>query len=155
MCGFVLFLYCFFRPLQSDFKRWDSRLSAKPNFGASLGQFVRVVWRPSTCPRALDQSAAYFLREFRNSLTLDSADREILGGWREFAFRTGDRARSVGRAAARFGVDHSLYGIRHSDDEHPKMNQWDHHRDAGRLLAAVCGSGRGEDASGLALHRAR
>jgi hypothetical protein len=101
------------------------------------------------------ESAANFLREFRNSLTLDSADGEIFGSWREFAFWAGDRGRSVGRATARFGVDHSWCGIRYSDDEHPEMNQRDHHRDAGRLLSTVCGSRRGEDTNGLAFHRTR
>src|SRR5258708_26101558 len=81
----------------------------------------------------LVQSAANFLRKFRNSLTLDSADGEIFGGWREFAFRTGDRARSVGRAPARFGVDHSLCGILHSDYDPPATTLCDHHLDARRL----------------------
>src|SRR5260221_12421173 len=88
----------------------------------------------------LVQSAANFLREFRNSLTLDSADGEIFGSWREFAFRTGDRARSVGRAAARFGMDHYLCGIRYSDDDHPKLNRWSNQLYAARLLPAVAGS---------------
>jgi hypothetical protein len=51
-------------------------------------------------------------------------------------------------------VKHSLSGIRDPDNEHAEMNEGNHHRQEGSLLATVRRTGRSEDPGRLALQLA-
>ena len=95
-----------------------------------------------------------FLREFSDSLALDTADGQVFRIGSKLTLRSRDGRCAVRRAAARFRLDHPRGRIRHADDEHPEMDKRNHHRHAGCFLAAVRGGGGGEDAGRFPFHRA-
>jgi len=62
---------------------------------------------------------------------------------------------ALGSATTGFGMNHSWCRIRHTHNEHPEVNERDHHGDTGRFLATMRRSGCGEYTRWLAFHCSR
>ena len=87
-----------------------------------------------------------FFREFSDSFALNTADGQVFRSGSDLTLRSRGGGCAVRRAAAPFGVEHPFGRIRHADDEHPEVDQRNHHRQAGCFLTAVRGGRGGEDA---------
>src|SRR5258707_14576447 len=123
-------------------------LSDVSDLGLSRPRFLYIPW-------FVRRLTTDFFREFSDSFALDTADGQVFRSGSKLPLRSRGGRCAVRRAAAPLRVEHPFARIRHADDEHPEMDQRNHHRHAGRFLTAMRGGGGGEDAGRFPFHRAR